>query len=328
MSIFGGRKMKKLILMLVVSCLVCSAGAATIRYQNSGDWFDTDLSDSIGWQGGLVPGALDTARANWGGWTGNTITLDGAAPTITKFQLGVDESGKLVVGSSGSITTSADSRVGNNNWTKGTLIINGGTVTNSSWLGIASGNGGTKPAGWDPLNPTATWGPTYGIVEVNGGTLNIGGHLWMATGGAHASSGGAPTCLASVTINAGGVINVGGMIGLGTIDAVNQSAGKGTAQVTVNDGGLLALTNIHGAGTSVFPGSMFYLNGSGKITLPGDFTGVMNDTYIPTYVTGDGVLGNAIAELVEGNTVVTVIPEPATLSLLGLGALALLRKRK
>jgi hypothetical protein len=323
MSIFGGRKMKKLILMLVVSCLVCSAGAADLRYRGSGPWENVSDGTTNGWINtlGTVPGTADNARANWGG---ATITLGYTAPDVKGLQAGVDESGTFEINAGGSIKAISNSTIGNNNFCTGTLRINtDGVVNNTGWFKVAGGNGGVKTIGGVP-----TWGPTTGVVEINGGTLNLTSHLWMATGGAHASSGGAPTCLASVTINAGGVINVGGMIGLGTIDAVNQAAGKGTAAVTVNDGGLLALTNIHGAGTSVFPGSMFYLNGSGKITLPGDFTGVMNDTYIPTYVTGDGVLGNAIAELVEGNTVVTVIPEPATLSLLGLGALALLRKRK
>src|SRR6188472_388110 len=110
------------------SILVCAllgtlaagkAMAADIRYQNSGDYFDTVAVTGVnGWQaggGGLggLPGTNDTARANWGN---NTITLAGEAPLLGRFQLGVDESGQLVVNAGGKLTTGGpnNSTVGNN----------------------------------------------------------------------------------------------------------------------------------------------------------------------------------------------------------------------
>jgi len=319
--------MKKLIGLFMVVSLVCMANAATVRYQNSGDWFDVDLSDGNGWQGGSVPGAADVARANWGGWTGNTITLSGAAPDITRFQLGVDESGTLVVNNGGSITSTADSKVGNNNWVTGKLVINaGGTVTNNSWFGVATGNGGTKAAGYDPSNPTATWGPTYGIVEINGGVLDIVSHLWAATGGANASSGGAPTSRATITINSGGVINVGGNLGLGTINASTPSAGGGIAILNVNDGGLLNLHHWDDL-NSIMDGSAIWIEGSGKVIVGGNrLTAVENYTAVGKIQTTcqDGITATYYA-LTDKTT---IIPEPATMSLLGLGALALLKRRK
>src|SRR5215216_6148988 len=80
--------------------LAGQAMAADIRYQNSGDYFDTVAVTGVnGWQAGGggpggLPGTNDTARANWGN---NTITLAGQAPLLNRFQLGVDESGQLVV---------------------------------------------------------------------------------------------------------------------------------------------------------------------------------------------------------------------------------------
>jgi hypothetical protein len=321
--------MKKSVGLVMIISMVCVVNAADIRYRLSGPWNQVSDGTSPGWIG-AIPGAADTARVNWGGWTGITVTLDYAAPTITRFQLGVDESGTLAVGADGSITATGGSIVGNNNWTTGTLNINGGTVTNQGVLAIGAGNGGVKNAGWNG-NAASAWGATSGVVEINGGTLNIGSHLWMARGSANTNApAGVPTSYGSLTINTGGVVNVGGMIGLGTGDAVNQAAGKGVATITVNDGGLLVLSNIHASGTSVFPGSMFYLNGSGQIEFSGNFTGVMNDLYIPTYVTGNGILGNAVAAYDSGlnKTFVTAIPEPATLALLGLGVLGLLRKKQ
>jgi len=71
--------------------------AADIRYMNSGDYLEP-----TGWQGGVIPGTNDTARFNWGN---NTVTLSGVAPLLQRFQMGVDESGQLVVQSGGKLVT-------------------------------------------------------------------------------------------------------------------------------------------------------------------------------------------------------------------------------
>src|SRR5258706_14214437 len=84
------------------------AMAANIRYMNSGDYLNP-----AGWQGGVIPGTGDTARFNWGN---NTVTLAGQAPLLRNFQMGVDESGQLVVTAGGTFnTTETQNRtVGNN----------------------------------------------------------------------------------------------------------------------------------------------------------------------------------------------------------------------
>ena len=303
---------------MVVSMVGLSIGA-TIRYQGSGDWADIDTSDGNGWQGGVVPGADDTARFNWGG---NTVTLDYAAPAVTRFQAGVDESGTLVVNNGGSLTSTSDSKVGNNNFCTGTLIINaGGVVNNNSWFGIATGNGGVK---------NSVYGATTGIVEINGGTLNITSHLWMATGGVNTSNPGGPTSNAFMTIYDGGVVNVGGNLGLGTINAGTPSAGGGVAVINVNDGGLL---NLHqwSSTTSIMDGSVLNINGTGTVIIGGN-RGAEADAYFALgKIASD--LGGIQWVYTPGDpgqdyTTITAIPEPATMALLGLGALALLRKKK
>ena len=329
-------KMKSVMCLAAVLLMAGFLNAATLRYQGSGDWFDIDISDGNGWQGGVLPGAADTARANWGGWTGNTITLNGAAPTITAFNLGVDESGALVVGAGGSITSTGNDKVGNNNWVTGKLVINaGGTVTNNSWFGVANGNGGTKTAGWDPLNPTATWGPTTGIVEINGGTLNILSHLWCTTGGANTSAPvGAPTCVGTININAGGVINVSGNIGLGTINGSDQSAGKGITTLNVNDGGTLNLSqwsdwNLTTNKGSIQPGSVLNISGTGKVVINGNKVASAN-TYVSLgRITAYGGTGTIIAVFnsATNKTTITAIsrmaPSPANGSTVAEGTVSL-----
>lgn len=286
--------MKKLIILLMVVGLVCAASADTLRYRGNGPWQDLD-DGSHGWISPDAPDATDTVRANWGG---ATITLD-YETTVSAFQAGVDESGTFHI-QSGGILNAGNSKIGNNNACTGTMIIDaGGTVNaNGGWLMVAG-------------NSLVT-----GVADVSG-TLNSAGHLWMATG---------TDSTALMDINAGGVVSVGGMIGLGTVNASTPSGGVAT--LNVNDGGLLALANIHGAGTSIFPGSMININGSGLITLPGDFVGVMTNLYIPSYVTGDGILGNAVATYDGIGDITTVtVPEPVTMVLFGLGGMLIRRKK-
>lgn len=291
--------MKKLLLLVCVVLVTAFAQAATLRYMGSGDYMDGTkwTMDNVNPYG--LPQVADTIRANWGG---GTITLSQVAPNaIYRFQLGVDESGTLQVNAGGSLTTTSGSKVGNNNACTGTLIINeGGTVTvQNNWLMVAGSSLVT------------------GIVDINGGTLNIGTHLWTTTG---AGSN------ATININSGGVINVGGIIGLGSVDF---AAGGGATLLNVNDGGLLALNNIHGDGmSSIKNGSLIDILGTGRITLQGDFVGVINSYAANSLIAGNGILGNVQAVFADGITTVTAVPEPASLAILGLGVMALIRKRK
>jgi hypothetical protein len=310
-------KMKKSAVVLMVVSMVGLSTAATLRYQGSGDWFAAIETDGTGWylngqaepRTTLVPGAADTVRFNYGN---NIVTLGSNAGTVTAFQAGVDESGTLVVNAGGLLTATGNSNVGNNNFCTGMLIINtGGSVTNNGVLKVGANVGSVS-------------GPTTGIVAINGGTLNIGSHLWAAS---------ANTAVGTVNINSGGVVNVAGMLGLGTGNAT--AASGGIATINVNDGGLLALAQIHagiltGTGSSIWTGSMLNINGSGVVSKTGDFVNVFNGYIAAGLISGNGVVGNvqAVYDADDLKTYVTAIPEPATVALLGLGALGLLRKKK
>lgn len=227
------------------SILVCAllgamvageAMAADIRYMNSGDYLEP-----TGWQGGVIPGVNDTARANWGN---NTITLAGEAPLLGRFQLGVDESGQLVVTTGGKLTTAGlggGSTVGNNNTASvvGRLTILAGgevTVTNVLFVGASA----------------------TGIVTNDGGTLTITSHLWGGSGAVG---------VGSIYILNGGVIDVGGNIGLGTVNANTASGGR--CSLYVQEGGRLNLANIS-PGTSIQNNSVLDVSGSGIVTIQGD----------------------------------------------------------
>lgn len=230
--------------------------AADIRYMSNGDYLEP-----TGWQGGVIPGIDDTARFNWGN---NTVTLSGEAPLLMRFQMGVDESGQLVVNAGGKLNTTGvqNSTVGNNNnaGVVGRLTINAGgevNVTNVLFVGASA----------------------TGIVTNDGGMLRITSHLWV---------GSAAVGVGTISIANGGVINVGGNIGLGTVNASTPSGGKGS--IYVQDGGVLNLAQISPV-NSIQPNSVLDISGSGVVTVPNDVTAVMSAYTNALRITAYGGLG-------------------------------------
>lgn len=295
------------------SLLVNHAQGATLRYQQSGDYF---VVGNPGWQaggGGVggVPGAADTARFNWGS---NTVTLGATAPTITVFQMGVDESGGLVVNSGGILTATGNSTLGNNaggagaNLTTGFLTINSGGTVNA---------GGTLKLG---AGASTVAGNLKGILSLNGGTLNVTSHLWVGNNN---------LTLGIIDINSGGILNVGGMLGLGTATATSASGGQGF--LNVNDGGILNLANIHSGGTqgSIQLGSLLDISGSGLVTISGNFLSVMNGYIAAGRITGNDIAGNVQAVFDGGlnKTLLTVVPEPTALALISFMGVGMLARR-
>lgn len=230
--------------MTVVS-VVSLSEAATLRYNGGGNWENVSNNDT-GWgenpnnppvANGSLPGAGDTARINF---AGNTVIVDSEVPTTERVQIGVDESGELLIEDGGVLTTTNDVLAGNNNMAAtGTLTVNSGGEVSVGRILWAAHNDST------------------GLINIReGGVVNVASHLWWGVSGS-----------AEITIS--GTLNqTGGILGLGTLNAVDPAGGRAT--VNVNDGGLLALNNIHASGTSIQPDSVLNINGTGQVTLPGD----------------------------------------------------------
>jgi hypothetical protein len=291
--------------------------AATIRYSNSGDYFATLAAGNVGsngWQNvaGVpgLPGAADTIRFNWGN---NTVTLAGLAPTVTTFQMGVDESGGLVVNNGGSLTTTGNSTIGNNN--NGDNPVNG-------FLTISTG-GYVKVGGVLQLGAGVPGGAgsLTGDIDLNGGTLEVGSHLWV---GARSNTTG------TVDINGGILSILNGNFGLGTINASAPSGGFGF--MNVNAGGVLNLFNIS-AVNSIQSGSVLNISGTGIVNVNGNRLSDMIDYVNANRIKGNGLDGLANVSVVydgiNNRTILTAIPEPNVAGLLGgLGLLALAHRRR
>jgi hypothetical protein len=305
------------ILVMAVVVMADQSTAATVRYKANGDWFDFLAAGDVGtngWQnndGGVaaVVDSGDEARLNWGG---ATVTLAGPGAAVNRLRAGVDESGHLVVNNGGVLTSVEDVDIGHNSngsQDTGSLTVNDGGVVNvGRILWAAHIDAGTAP---------------IGIIDVNsGGVINVASHMWLGIEGA-------------ATINISGTIQQnGGILGLGTSNASSASIG-GSAIVNILDGGLFALNNIDGGGNSIFAGSGIDITGSGELTVPNDFVGVLTTYANNGFLGGLGVPGmsNLTIDLTKNpgftTAYVTVIPEPSTIVLLGLGFGGLfVRKRR
>ena len=92
--------------------------------------------------------------------------------------------------------------------------------------------------------------------------------------------------------------------------------------MSVHDGGILALSNIQANGSlgSIQPGSLLDITGTGLVTLPGDFTAVVDGYIAAGRIAGNGVPGLAEA-VYDGNldkTLIIAVPEPSTFALITL----------
>lgn len=268
------------LLAMVVATTASSYAQDVLRYRASGSWAEISDGTAPGWgfnpadPGTRVPTGTDEARINFGG---NTVTLDFEAETFNRLLIGVDEPGTVEVQNGGVLTTTQDVVVGNNGFIDGTMFVNSGAVVNVgriSWVG---------------RGPVV--GDTRGFLTIeSGGTFNVDSHLWWGTTGEAIVS-------ISGTLNQTG----SGILGLGTQNASTPSGGIAT--VNILSGGEMNLNNIFstdGLTNSIQPGSKIDIQGTGRLTLPGDFIDSLGNYRDAGLLHGNGVPGSVTIQTETG----------------------------
>jgi len=192
------------------------------------------------------------------------------------------------------------------------LNMNSGAVTLNVQSGAVLTNSGTLLAtGWQFYNTTGA------VVNVDGTLINERGDATQITVKIGGSGGGGSQ---TININDGGVMTVkqtalhNGLFAIG-----NTQTGSGSAYVNINAGGLLdvdsytfgALVNKK---LTIATGGLMKVRGDAVTQFTSDITAgnIVGSPYLTAWKLGG----------------YTYVPEPATIALLGLGSLTLLRRKR
>jgi hypothetical protein len=295
-------KMKKLFILLLLLGVASSALADTV------DWWDLYTP---------APGYASRDRdwfnpANWV-WGLNTSPPPGV-PTVarevrTHRTLGApyDLTPIIATGSPYDASGNAFASVINIGGTAaalgglphGQLTINSGSLTVPNGLRVGGGSGSIRS----------------GEFYVNGGVVNASNYLAVGYGPAAGGNSGW-MYMTDGTINAG-------QFDIGRVNGTNPI--NGYAYIS---GGTINATDFRmkpagGTGTVSLD-----ISGTGKIIINGDKTAAIYGYIDSGWIKTNGVAWDNYDWVTYDGTKTTIIPEPATICLLGIGALSLLRRRK
>jgi len=281
--------MKKLFILFLLLGVAGSAWA-------SNDWLtsapNTDWFTATNWSLGHVPIRADVNNVRTYQTHLNTTYL----PIISS---GAAEAYQLEVGGDNDAVSPTKSR--------GKVTINGGTLTTGRLDGLA---GGYFRCG--ASSTSNRWGEIY----MNGGTVNVGGTEPFTVG------------WGSTTLDVRGWLYMtGGTINVTNTFIIGNAAGA-SGWADLNSGTINAadFTMKVTAGTGTVS---LDITGDARVVINGDKRTKVNGYIDNGWIRSNGVeITYADVTYNPGTDRTTIIPEPATLCLLGIGALSLLRRKR
>jgi len=319
--------------------MASSAFATNSWTASTGSWGSPPGSTNTSWRNGgglnIVPD--DTEQVKILG--GTTCDLDVTAVTFTTQKLTVGTSATrayLNIKPGGTLTSVVEIQVGDSSNKIGTVTQTGGTV--NLW-GVSTKDSKLE-VGYKTDNATLN----YGHYKISGGSITSNGYSQLLVGCSGSANGGNGTftvqgALSSISVGKLYVAtqdSVGTYYGTGTleyeinggvsaiqagsvyIDSVNASA---VSKLNVSLTGVNPLADIlliNNTGTSGIQGVFDTLNGGSAAEGATVVLGGVTYTLTYQYAAGGGL----------ANDVALLVPEPATIGLLGLGLLALRRNKK
>ena len=290
---------------VIAGLATTDADGASIVYNSN----NTNWNVGSSWAGGIVPGPADAAFVR----NNHTSIVNTAVSNIATLNLGEPGgNGTVSLQPGGSLTVTGDAQ-----------IMRRGTFAGA-----------------------------LGTVNLTGGSFTVGGTMFVGNGSTNTGNG-------VGSVSASGSSSVTGAITLGSS---TQALGTGNLTLTgsslsIGDGGVskpfvandfsTILFNLGAAGPSTlnYAASAVTLNAGSELVVDGsNYTGPFEATY--TLINGASLAGTAAtvnesvtgftpgytAEIVfdsaNGDVLLTVTPEPASLGLLGLAAVALAGRRR
>jgi hypothetical protein len=285
--------MRKSILVLVLAlALAGNAFAVTTYVQWNGLAGDGDWNNGGNWNGGVTPSAQDL-----GGVLGNP-----------NYKAGFKTAGNYanLNAAAGTVTTDILVFGGTNTGNLDCLVVDGATLNVSEYITLAAGttdngivtmNSGTISTGVQWTNATFYVSQNgTGTLYMNGGTINCGlpDPAWVGRPANYFAN----LSMTGSTTTGVGTLDLAG----GIIYANDLLKGSGTASLVITGGSIV----LKGDDTAVI-------------------TGYIDDGWLST---NEGWEIMTSYDDLEDTTTVYAVPEPATVCLLGLGAMALLRRNK